>query len=84
MLRGPLGVGDPRGVLLQQLLVQRVELQLVLVGVHVGVDQVDGDPEVVLRQQLVLVVPLQTGRVVRNKPLRVKWVCQELWIKRLN
>ena len=81
MLLRSLGVGDSWIIILQQLLISWVKNNIVDVVVHLRVDQVNGDPQVVLGQQLVLVVSLETSGVVGDEALRVEGVSQELWIE---
>ena len=83
MLARPLSVGHRVHLLLQQLLIVRVHGGLIELVDRIGirVDQVDGHTKVVLGQQLVLIVPLQPGWVVRDESLRVKRVGDELGVE---
>ena len=50
-------------------------------GVDVGVDEVDRDAQVVLREQLILVVTLQARRVVVDKPGLLERIGDEFGIE---
>ena len=50
--------------------------------VSIGVDQIDSNTKVMLCQQLILVVPLQASGIVGDESLCVKWVGNELGVKR--